>query len=154
MYIPVWYLNVMLWLACSMYRGMAVCSCDVSLSQGVRHCFLSALSSLIHFILSTSIRSLPSSPSLFSSSPSFALPVQPSSLCWSMHEGGFPEDQRAHYPGVIRLQVEHVKPVTLFSHWQTCVYVCVCVCVCVHVCDRQNDREKLFICILCARWAT
>src|SRR4029434_10201325 len=67
-----------------------------------------------------------------------------------MHEGGFPEDQRAHYPGVIRLQVEHVKPVTLFSHWQTCVCACVymcvtvCVCVCVSVCEGRGGvvRER------------
>lgn len=42
-----------------------------------------------------------------------------------MHEGGFPEDQRGHYPGAIRPLVEHVNEcwVLLCFHMQPLVYV-------------------------------
>lgn len=42
-----------------------------------------------------------------------------------MHEGGFPEDQRGHYPGAIRPLVEHVNErwVLLCFHMRPLAYV-------------------------------
>lgn len=46
---------------------------------------------------------------LMSLSPPLLSTLYPSqSQLWCMHEGGFPEDQRGHYPGAIRPLVEHV----------------------------------------------
>lgn len=43
------------------------------------------------------------------SSPLFSILYPSQSQLWCMHEGGFPEDQRGHYPGAIRPLVEHVN---------------------------------------------
>lgn len=59
------------------------------------------------------VNSISSLPSLCGADVSFLpsiFPLYPSqSQLWCMHEGGFPEDQRGHYPGAIRPLVEHVN---------------------------------------------
>lgn len=59
------------------------------------------------------VNSIFSLPSLCGPDVSFLpsiFPLYPSqSQLWCMHEGGFPEDQRGHYPGAIRPLVEHVN---------------------------------------------
>lgn len=59
------------------------------------------------------VHSSVSLPSLCGTDVSFLpsiFPLYPSqSQLWCMHEGGFPEDQRGHYPGAIRPLVEHVN---------------------------------------------
>lgn len=54
------------------------------------------------------------------SSPVFSTLYPSQSQLWCMHEGGFPEDQRGHYPGAIRPLVEHVNEcwVLLCFHMQ------------------------------------
>lgn len=76
-------------------------------------------------VLTSSPLSSPCVALMSHSSPLFSTLYPTQSQLWCMHEGGFPEDQRGHYPGAIRPLVEHVNEcrVLLCFHMQPLYHV-------------------------------
>lgn len=78
------------------------------------------------------------------SSPLLSTLYPSQSQLWCMHEGGFPEDQRGHYPGAIRPLVEHVD-----ECW---VLLCFLMQPLVNVGEVVGDSHAAIKCSLIRRY--